>query len=101
MQFPKFRVLLNAATPHFLAVEWFPYIDSEVQDVLGRDFDGSQDFNLFKDSVFIRTLNENMSKRDIHFTRIKDIIRGLYRCRLLFKLDLQKGFRHILRHEDS
>ena len=101
MQFPKFRVLLNAATPHSPAVEYFPYTESEVQDVLGREFDGSLEYNLFKDSVFIRTLNENMAKRDIHFTRIKDIIRGLYRCRLLFKLDLQKGFMHILRHEDS
>ena len=36
-----------------------------------------------------------MQERGVKYTAIRDIIKGLYKCKLIHKLDLAKGFRHM------
>ena len=75
---PKNRVLLNAAKEHP-----FPWPTATINKVMSWDFTNDEDFHTFKQTFFIKTLNDNMVKRDISFTSIKEIIYGLYRTKLL------------------
>ena len=51
----------------------------------------------FENEDFIRTMNQNMQAVGIRLDLVQDVIRGLYRCKFLWKLDLHKGYRHLLR----
>ena len=93
---PKNRVLLNAAKEHP-----FPWPTATITKVMSWDTTSDAEFREFKESFFIKTLNDNMVKRDVAFTSIKDIILGLYRTKLLWKLDLQKGYRVMLRNRET
>ena len=93
---PKNRVLLNAAKEHP-----FPWPKATIEKVMSWDFTNDDDFHVFKKTFFIKTLNDNMVKKDISFTSIKDIIKGLYRTKLLWKMDLQKGYRVMLRDKEK
>ena len=77
---PKNRVLLNAAYVH--PEPW------SVQDwdyIMNFNFEDSstEDWEKFKNTLLIRTLNECLEDRNVKFTSIKDIIKGLYRVKLL------------------
>ena len=65
------------------------------------DLMDSDGFEAFKKQAVIQTLNQNMQDREVSFTKIKDIILGLYKTKLLWKMDLEKGYRHQTRHENS
>ena len=93
---PKKRCIFNAAATHPLPVS------KQVMDrVMSHDFANDRDFRNFQNSRFIRTLNQNLIKKEVSFTRVSDIVRGLYRCKLIWKLDLSRGFRHIIRRKRS
>ena len=93
---PKNRVLLNAAAEHPQ-----PWPQATITKVLDWDLTNDAEFHEFKRSFFIKTLNDNMVKREVAFTSIHDIIKGLYRTKLLWKMDLQKGYRVLLRNRET
>ena len=91
---PKNRVILNAAHVHSLSAEELDFLEK-------LDLSNDSDFKAFKNTVFLRSLNDNLADMKISFTRIHEIIEGIYKSKLLFKMDLSKGFRNIVRKEDS
>ena len=94
--FPKKRVIFNAAATHPI-----PYTRKQMDQVMKHDFENDPRFEDFREGLLVRTLNDNLVKQDVEFTRIKDIVQGLYRSKLLWKLDLSRGFRHIIRMRKS
>ena len=71
----KHRVIFNAAAPHKLS--------KRQQNILDRRFDSSEDFQIFSQEPFIKTLNENIQNVGIRLDLVKTVIEGLYKCKLL------------------
>ena len=72
---PKFRVIFNAAVKHKLS--------PRQQEILDRRYDSEANFQAFLKEDFITTLNENMQTVGIRLDLAKDVIRGLYKSKLL------------------
>ena len=93
-QVPKNRVIINAAYKH-------PWSAEQISTLLNWDFTSDEDFQKFKTSLFMRSLNDNLVGLDVSFSNIKDIIKGLYRFKLLWKMDMVKGYRNLIRNPRS
>ena len=77
---PKNRVLLNAAYKHpdpWSVEDWNYIMNFNFNDA------GDAEWATFKNTLLIRTLNECLEDRKVEFNSIKDIIKGLYRVKLL------------------
>ena len=91
---PKNRVIINAAYQH-------PWSAEQVNELLNWDFTSDEDFHKFKNSFLMRSLNDNLVGLEVSFSSISDIIKGLYRSKVLWKLDLVKGYRNLIRNPKS
>ena len=78
---PKFRVLINAS-------EELPHWQSFQPE--------DQSYLKFTNNRPIKSLNDAIIAKTCSLPRAKDIIAGLYKCKLIWKLDLAKAFRHLI-----
>lgn len=85
---PKNRVLINCSEKHKNFESFQPP-------------PGDPTFALWCKSKVIKTFNEALIRFSCNYTKTKDIIKGLYSCKLIWKADLWKGFRIFCRNKSS
>ena len=86
---PKFRVIFNAAAEQGLS--------RRQQAIMNNRFISQSHYDEFVKEPFIKTFNENMQSIGIRLDLVHSVIQGLYKCKLLWGLDLHKGYRHLIR----
>ena len=56
------------------------------------------DFQFWRKSKVVRTFNDALIKFSCNFTSAREIIKGLFSCKLIWKADMWKGFRTVVRN---